>query len=53
MGDLHDLMGAYVLDALGELERTRFRTHLRECPRCRAELSTLEDASSALDDPHA
>ncbi|RYJ00074.1 MAG: zf-HC2 domain-containing protein, partial [Actinomycetales bacterium] len=30
MSDLHHLLGAYVLGALDELDRARFRSHLQE-----------------------
>lgn len=48
--DVHDLIGAYALDALSERERARFLTHLAGCPRCRQELTALQEASSELDD---
>ncbi len=48
--EAHDLVAAYVLDALGEFERSRFVAHLATCPDCRLELTRLEAASLRLDD---
>jgi anti-sigma-K factor RskA len=45
---LHDLAPGYALDALDEDERDAFEAHLRECERCREELSSLGDAAGAL-----
>lgn len=46
---IHDLVGVYALDAVDDLERHRFETHLATCARCRSELelmrSTLEGLS--------
>lgn len=40
---MHDLVALYVVDALDDLERRRFETHLESCDRCLAELRELSD----------
>lgn len=47
-GDLHELVGAYALDALDADEAREFEAHLDECPRCRAELRDHRDTASYL-----
>jgi anti-sigma-K factor RskA len=44
----HDLIGAYALGAVDDLERARFDRHLEECADCRAELAELNEATTAL-----
>ena len=39
---MHDLAGAYALDALDDRERARFELHLDECEACRTEVAGLE-----------
>ena len=46
--EIHALSGAYALDALDDLERARFETHLAACAECRAEVSSLQDAAATL-----
>ena len=46
--DIHALSGAYVIDALDDLERARFETHLADCADCREEVRTLSEAASLL-----
>jgi anti-sigma-K factor RskA len=46
--DVHSLIGAYVLDAVDDLERAAFDRHLRECSSCRAEVAELREASARL-----
>ena len=46
--DIHALSGAYVVDALDDLERARFETHLADCADCREEVRTLSEAASLL-----
>ena len=46
--DIHALSGAYVVDALDDLERARFETHLADCADCREEVRTLSEAASIL-----
>ena len=44
----HDLVGAYALDAVDDVERRRFERHLNECERCRRELDQLQAAAGQL-----
>lgn len=44
----HDLVGAYVLDALPAEERAAFETHLRSCDACRLEVGELRSVVDAL-----
>lgn len=57
MSDLHDLVGAYVIDALPAEELLTFRSHLEGCDRCQAEerdlRSALVEMSSELPPPAA
>ncbi|GIM88274.1 anti-sigma factor [Paractinoplanes toevensis] len=46
--DVHSLIGAYVLDAVDDIERAAFDRHLRECPACRLEVDELREASARL-----
>ncbi|QFG20916.1 anti-sigma factor [Actinomadura sp. WMMB 499] len=46
--DLHDLGGAYALDALEETERRRFERHLDRCPSCAEEVRGLRETTSRL-----
>jgi anti-sigma-K factor RskA len=46
--ELHDLVAPYALDALDPDEREAFERHLAGCERCRAQLSELEEAATAL-----
>jgi anti-sigma factor RsiW len=48
--EIHTLLGAYVLDAVDDLERTAFERHLRECAECRAEADDLSAAAARLAD---
>lgn len=48
MTDIHALTGAYVLDALTELERADFERHLNACADCRAEVASLSEAAVSL-----
>jgi anti-sigma-K factor RskA len=48
--DIHALVGAYVLDAVDDVERALFDRHLRECGDCRAEVDELREASARLAD---
>jgi anti-sigma-K factor RskA len=51
--DIHKLSGAYATDALDDLERARFETHLATCEDCRAEVSELREAAARLADTTA
>lgn len=46
--DTHTLTGAYVLDALDEVERHRFEKHLAECPQCADEVVELRATAARL-----
>jgi anti-sigma-K factor RskA len=46
--EMHDLVGAYVLDALSPAETRAFQEHLQQCARCQEELRLLHDAAGAL-----
>jgi anti-sigma-K factor RskA len=46
--DAHDLLGAYALDAVREIEQIEIEAHLKECPRCAMELMALRDVAAAL-----
>ncbi|MFF5082887.1 anti-sigma factor domain-containing protein [Actinoplanes sp. NPDC000266] len=48
--DVHSLVGAYVLDAVDDLERVAFERHLRECEDCRAEVGELRETAARLAD---
>lgn len=41
MNDVHDMVGAYALDALSDAETQEFRAHLASCEPCRIELAEL------------
>ena len=46
--DAHALSGAYAVDALDDLERARFESHLRACTDCQIEVETLRETAAAL-----
>ncbi|PWR07335.1 anti-sigma factor [Micromonospora acroterricola] len=48
--DVHTLAGAYVLDAVDDLERAAFERHLAECEPCRVEVAELGETVSRLAD---
>ncbi|WP_433789822.1 anti-sigma factor domain-containing protein [Actinoplanes sp. CA-252034] len=48
--DVHSLIGAYVLDALDDLERAAFDRHLRDCEVCRLEADELFEVTAQLAD---
>ncbi|WP_221321047.1 anti-sigma factor domain-containing protein [Actinoplanes sp. L3-i22] len=48
IADIHTLAGAYVLDAVDDLERVAFDRHLSECDSCRDEVSELHEATVRL-----
>ncbi len=45
---IHELTAGYALDALDPEERTAFEAHLAGCARCREELASFWDVTSAL-----
>jgi anti-sigma-K factor RskA len=48
--DIHTLVGAYVLDAVDDVERAAFDRHLRDCPACRLEVDELQETAARLAD---
>lgn len=46
--NVHALVGAYVVDALDDAERTAFEAHLASCPDCRADVASLGDTAALL-----
>ena len=48
MSDIHALSGAYAVDALDDAERAQFEDHLAECPACRSEVDSLQEAAALL-----
>jgi anti-sigma-K factor RskA len=48
--DVHSLLGAYLLDAVDDVERAAFDRHLRECEDCRAEVDELRETTARLAD---
>jgi anti-sigma factor RsiW len=46
--DLHELSGAYVLDAVDDIERAAFARHLAECEACTAEVAELRQVTEML-----
>lgn len=48
MSDIHALSGAYVLDAVTDIERAEFDRHLSGCTPCRDEVCGLRETASHL-----
>jgi anti-sigma-K factor RskA len=48
MDDMHDLVGAYAVDALDDQEREAYETHLAGCDQCLAELARLRESATVL-----
>ena len=46
--DVHALTGAYVLDAVNDLERASFERHLAECGACSQEVRELRETATRL-----
>ncbi|GAB3078374.1 anti-sigma factor [Micromonospora schwarzwaldensis] len=51
MTDIHALAGAYVLDAVDDVEQAAFARHLDGCESCALELAELREAVARLADP--
>ncbi|MFE9954231.1 anti-sigma factor domain-containing protein [Micromonospora sp. NPDC005299] len=51
MTDIHALAGAYVLDAVDDVERAAFVRHLNGCETCTLEVAELREAAARLADP--
>ena len=45
---VHELSGAYALDALDDAERERFERHLRRCPACAEDVRRMTSTATAL-----
>jgi Anti-sigma-K factor rskA/Putative zinc-finger len=45
---VEDLLGAYALDAVEPAEREAVERHLRDCPRCRAEVAEHRETAALL-----
>ncbi|GIE98608.1 anti-sigma factor [Paractinoplanes rishiriensis] len=48
--DVHTMVGAYVLDAVTDLERAAVDRHLRDCEACRTEVDELRETTARLAD---
>lgn len=48
MSDIHKLSGAYVVDAVDDIERAAFERHLVECEDCRDEVASLRETTAML-----
>ncbi len=46
--EIHELSGAYAVDALDDVERARFERHLSDCSDCRDEVESLSVAAAEL-----
>ena len=46
--EVHTLTGAYVLDAVTDLERAAFDRHVAECPACAAEVREFRETTARL-----
>ncbi|MEA5366488.1 anti-sigma factor [Amycolatopsis sp., V23-08] len=46
--EVHTLTGAYVLDAVTDLERADFARHLAECPTCAGEVAEFRETAAKL-----
>ncbi|OFE17214.1 hypothetical protein BA895_17330 [Humibacillus sp. DSM 29435] len=46
--EIHELSGAYAVDALDDVERARFERHLTDCSTCRDEVESLSVAAVEL-----
>jgi anti-sigma-K factor RskA len=46
--DIHTLTGAYVLDAVSDIERRAFEHHMTDCPACTQEVIELRETANRL-----
>ncbi|MGH3738431.1 MAG: anti-sigma factor [Micromonosporaceae bacterium] len=46
--EVHTLIGAYVLDAVDDLERAAVERHLTSCPDCAADVAELREVATRL-----
>jgi len=49
-GDIHALAGAYVLNAVDDVERAAFTRHLAQCESCATEVQELRETAARLTD---
>jgi anti-sigma-K factor RskA len=45
---IHELSAAYALDALDGNDQRRFEEHLAQCPECRDDVASFQEAAAAL-----
>lgn len=50
--EIQELLGAFALDAVDAHEASAIEDHLRECPRCRAEVASHRETAALLVDFH-
>lgn len=46
--DIEELLGAFALDAVDAVEAMVIESHLRDCPRCRAEVTAYRETAALL-----
>ncbi len=46
--DIHGLSGAYAVDAVDDVERSRFEAHMANCAPCQSEVASLRAAAGEL-----
>jgi hypothetical protein len=46
--NIHGMSGAYAVDAVDDVERARFESHMAHCSQCRDEVASLRAAASEL-----
>ena len=51
--EIQELLGAYALDAVDPDEAAVIEDHLRDCPRCRAEVAQHRETAALLANAHA
>ena len=51
--EVQELLGAYALDAVDAEEAVLVEDHLRDCPRCRAEVAQHRETAALLANEHA
>ncbi len=52
-GDIHSLLGPYVVDSVDDVDRKTFEHHLLDCADCRAEVARMSDVVATLVDAEA
>ena len=50
--DIEELLGAFALDAVDAEEAAAIERHLRDCPRCRAEVAAHRETAALLVEDH-